>query len=95
MIIAVDFDGTLMDGNGAPNYVMFRRLKNEQRQGNAVILWSCRSGERLKEALQFCARYGLVFNAVNDNVPETLARLRCNPRKIYADVYIDDKAVSP
>lgn len=94
MIIAVDFDGTLQI-SGKPNLQLFEMLKMQERQGNAVILNTCRHGQRLADAVQFCARYGLRFHAVNENLPQAVAMLGYNPRKIYADVYIDDKAIKP
>ncbi len=94
MIIAVDFDGTLQIG-GKPNLSLIEMLKANQRQGNAVILNTCRHGKSLTDAVQFCARYGLRFHAVNENLPQAVAMLGFNPRKIYADIYIDDKAIKP
>lgn len=94
MIIAVDFDGTLMVGN-EPNTVLIRQLISEQKRGNVVILWTCREGESLQEALRFLCRFGLVPNAVNQNVPQVISRIGRNPRKIFADVYIDDKNMPP
>ena len=38
-------------------------------------------------------KFGLKFNAINQNVPEGIKRLGNDSRKIFADVYIDDKAV--
>lgn len=94
MIIAVDFDGTLLDDKGAANAGLFRWLTARQRAGDKIILWTCRSGGRLEEAVAFCAKNGLRFNHINENAPETIARLKYNPRKVLADVYIDDKAVN-
>lgn len=94
MIVAVDFDETLSI-RGKPNLPLIEQLKARQRNGDAVILHTCRHGKRLAEAVQFCAGYGLRFHAVNENLPQTVAMLGYNPRKIYADVYIDDKAVKP
>lgn len=92
MIIAVDFDDTLRI-KGKPNEALFNRLIAEQRKGNTVILWTCRSGESLTRAIRFCAECGLRFNYINDNSVETIRRMCGNPRKVYADVYIDDKAI--
>ena len=77
------------------NDAIIGSLIQRQKQGDAIILWTCRSGKRLSEAVQRCRRNGLTFNAVNENMPETIKRLGHNPRKIYADIYIDDKAVKP
>ena len=98
-IIAVDFDGTLCYGEwpelGAPNIGLIRRLQLWQSQGNKLILWTCRAGEALEKALLWCQEQNLRFDAVNDNLPETVAFYGNNSRKITCDYYIDDKAVLP
>lgn len=98
-IIAVDFDGTLCrecyPEIGAPNLPLIFMLKQQRRQGVKLILWTCRCGERLEEALLWCAGHGLSFDAVNNNVPETLEAYGTEARKISADVYIDDRACLP
>ena len=91
MIIAVDYDGTL-ENNGVMNHALIRKLKASQKAGNAVILWTCRNGARLNEAVSNLRKAGFAPNRVNDNMPEIIARLG-NTRKVYADIYIDDKAV--
>jgi len=94
MIIAVDFDETLQIA-GNPNIPLFRSLISKQKQGNAIILNTCRQGKRLDEAVVFCLKNGLRFNAINRNIPDIIRRFGYDPRKIYADMYIDDKAVKP
>lgn len=94
MIIAVDFDNTISVKN-KPNKQLIEYLINRQQMGDILILNTCRKGKRLTEAVQFCSKYGLSFNAVNDNIPAVVIMLGYNPRKIYADLYIDDKAVKP
>lgn len=91
MIIAVDYDGTL-ERNGMMNRALISRLKAAQRNGDAVILWTCREGKSLMDALRALKSSGFVPNAVNENAPEGIRRLGYNSRKILADVYIDDKA---
>lgn len=91
MIIAVDFDGTLFDG-GKLNRGLIAQLKNAQRGGNTVILWTCREGKTLAEALRALHGAGFFPTCVNTNAPETIRRLHRDSRKIFADVYIDDKA---
>ena len=92
MIIAVDFDDTLCV-NGAPNIPLIQKLKQAQRSGSVVILWTCRDGARLSEAISFLKTNGFVPNAVNCNTPESIRRLGHDSRKIFADIYIDDKAI--
>lgn len=90
MIIAVDFDGTLCI-EGRPNLMLFARLRASQQAGNIVILWTCREGKRLSEAVAFCRKHGLIPNCVNCNHPSGVAIMGHNSRKVYADLYIDDK----
>lgn len=91
MIIAVDYDGTLVS-NGVPNMPLISRLRSRQRQGDIVILWSCRGGKSLQEAVEMLHKFGLVPNYINCNCPQAIRMLGHDPRKIYADVYIDDRA---
>ena len=91
MIIAVDFDDTLQV-NGQPNTQLIARLKREQKNGNTVILWTCRVGKSLQEAVSFLNVCGFRPNYINSNAAEAIRRYGSDPRKIYADLYIDDKA---
>ena len=103
-IVAVDFDCTLTltDDNypecGPVNSVAVSLLKEFRRNGGKVILWTCRYGDALDMAVELCREHGLEFDAVNDNLPEQSAKWRQShpnakmSRKIYADMYIDDKA---
>jgi hypothetical protein len=97
MIYAVDFDSTLSFGEwpavGPVNKELVDFLLRRQMMGDKVILWTCRAGKPLKDAVDFCREYGLVFDAVNDNLPEIVEKYGSNSRKITCDVYIDDRAV--
>ena len=97
-IIAVDFDGTLSLGEwpgvGPPNIAIIRQLQERKGAGSKIILWTCRSGEALSNALDWCRLMGIEFDAVNENLPEVLAAWgNKDTRKIFADEYWDDKAV--
>lgn len=98
IIYAVDFDGTLCESEfpkiGAPNTALIQHLIKRRSEGNKVILWTCRVNEKVKEAIDWCKGFGLEFDAVNSNLPEVLAKWGGESRKIYADVYIDDKAIN-
>lgn len=95
-IYAVDFDGTLCEsvwpGIGSPNTALIKHLIKRRREGNKVILWTCRCGSRLEEAVSWCRNYDLEFDAVNENLSEMVKLFGNDSRKIFADVYIDDKA---
>lgn len=98
-IIAVDFDKTLSMVRypevGEPNTRLFKYLIEEQKKGAKIILNSCRTGDVLKKAVIFCNDNGLIFDAINDNVDTMIETYGNNPRKISADMYIDDKAYKP
>ena len=90
MIVAVDYDGTL-ELNGKLNMPLIASLRAAQRRGDTVILWTCREGKRLQEALLALRGAGFRPQLVNQNAPEAIRKLGHDPRKIYADLYIDDK----
>jgi len=48
----------------------------------------------LEEAVAWCERHGLMFDAVNDNLPERVAKYGGDTRKVSADEYWDDLAVT-
>lgn len=96
MVIAVDFDGTLCTEEwpeiGRPNEPLIDWLKKCRRRGDKVILWTCREGKLLEDAVRWCAEMGLTFDAHNANLPERIAKYGSDCRKIGADLYIDDRA---
>ena len=95
--IAIDFDGCLCENDwpeiGAPHMDVITAAIDEKKNGAALILWTCRVGERLGEALAWCAGFGLEFDAVNANLPERIAAYQNDCRKVNADEYWDDRAV--
>jgi hypothetical protein len=98
MIIAVDFDGTIVEnrypaiGHEIPFAV--RTLKMLQEEGHFLILWSCREEEELDAALDWCRERGLEFYAVNKDFPEENEKENLSfTRKIKADMFIDDRNV--
>ena len=61
--------------------------------GAGLILWTCREGELLQQALDACAKWGLHFDAVNESLPSWIAAFGTCPRKVGASEYWDDRAV--
>lgn len=99
LIYAVDFDGTLCTnawpGIGEPNLKLIDDLRLLRVCGHKVILWTCREGMSLVDAIVWCADHGLFFDTVNDNLETIKEEFGGNSRKIVADFYIDDKASEP
>lgn len=98
-VYAVDFDGTLSLGKypktGEPNKRLIEMLKEKRENGDKLILWTCRDGKDLEEAVEYCKKEGLEFDAVNDNLEESKEFLGGNPRKVFAHEYIDDLGIEP
>jgi len=94
MVIAIDFDGTIVEHKypdiGKEMLFAFETMKELQKQKHQLILWTYRSGKELDEAIEFCRERGIEFYAVNKNYPEEQYDERIS-RKIQAEVYIDDR----
>ncbi|MFV0390497.1 MAG: BT0820 family HAD-type phosphatase [Paludibacteraceae bacterium] len=95
MVIAVDFDGTIVKHEypaiGKEIPFAIDTLKKLQAEGHhQLILWTVREGELLDEAVEFCRKRGLEFYAVNSNYP-TEENVENQPRKINAELFIDDR----
>lgn len=94
-IVAIDFDGTI----AKTRYPIIlepipesRYMKKWQKAGHKLILWTCREGQHLTEAVEWCQReLGVVFDRVNENLPEVIESFKNDPRKIVCDYFLDDK----
>ena len=93
--IAIDFDGCLCSNMypdiGAPYWNVICAAIQEQIAGAKLILWTCREGDDLQAAVDACSRWGLQFDAINENLPERIAYYGNDCRKIGADEYWDDR----
>ncbi len=93
MVIAVDFDGTIVEHEypaiGKPIPFAIETLLQLQKDGHKLILWTVREESLLLEAIDYCAERGLYFYAVNANYPgEEKGKAA---RKLGADLFIDDR----
>lgn len=84
--IAIDFDGCICTNAfpniGAPNRSVIDKAIAEQAAGAGLILWTCREGELLQQALDACAQWGLHFDAVNESPPPGLLPLAPAPERL-------------
>ena len=99
MIIAVDFDGVLVQSAfpkiGEPDHEMVDLVRLLiQKPDVEVVLWTSRVDQPLEDAVAWCERMGLTFDAINDNAPSNkrkFGKLYPNgTRKVYAVYYLDD-----
>ncbi len=97
MKIAVDFDGTIVEHRypqiGEEMLFAFETLKQLQKHGHQLILWTFRYGKELEEAVEYCRKKGLEFYAVNKSYPEEEFDIETVSRKLDADIFIDDRNV--
>lgn len=93
-IIAVDFDGTLCENSwpdiGPENDDVINYILYRQKLGAKIILWTNRTGIYLERAVAWCSDRGLIFDAVNENLPEAVKEYGHDSRKIFADEFLDD-----
>ena len=95
MIIAVDFDGTIVEHEypkiGKEKIFATETLRQLINDGHRLILWTVREGELLDEAVEWCRQRGVEFYAVNKDFPEeNISKNEPFSRKIKADVWIED-----
>lgn len=96
MIIAVDFDGTIVEHKypeiGPEVPFATETLRMLIRDRHQLILWSVREGRLLDEAIQWCRDRGVEFWAVNRDFPEEdITRNENFARKLRVDLFIDDR----
>lgn len=96
MLIAIDFDGTLVEHKypeiGKEIPFAFETLKRLQADGHRLILWSVREGRLLDEAVAYCRERGVEFYAINRDYPEEeKGSNRHYSRKLKVDLFIDDR----
>ena len=104
-IIAIDYDGTLFTGShpdrGDPRLNVINKVKEFKKTGSCeVILWTCRDSGSLQEAIDRCKEQGILFDAINSNAPAQVQYMRKElergdvfaTRKIFADIYVDDRS---
>lgn len=94
--IAVDFDGTIVEHQypdiGKEMLFAFHTLKELEKRGARLILWTFRAGKELDDAIEYCRKNGVEFYAVNNSYPEEVFDQSIS-RKIDADIFIDDKNI--
>lgn len=103
-IVAIDYDSTLFKGSypekGDPILKVIKKIKEFKSNGAEIVLWTCREGWTLQEAMERCKEQGIEFDAVNDNAPSQtkymVEKLKEGSifahRKIFADIYVDDRS---
>ena len=98
MIYAIDFDGTIVEHAYPdickPIYNMLEIIRKLKEDGHSLILWTCRYGEKLEEAKTWLKEQKVYdcFDAFNENLPAQKEYFGNDTRKVFANVYVDDRA---
>jgi hydroxymethylpyrimidine pyrophosphatase-like HAD family hydrolase len=92
MIIAIDFDGTLHDGEdwpaiGQPLPYAIKVMQQLKEDGHDLIIWSCREGRYGVDMVNWIIEHQIPFDRINEHAPNDFPY---ESRKIYSDIYIDD-----
>jgi hypothetical protein len=95
MVIAVDFDGTVVEHKypniGLERYKAIETLRALKNAGHVIIIWTCRFDDDLDVVEDWFKEKGFMPDGFNVN-PSTFPY---PTRKIYADVYFDDRSFPP
>lgn len=93
LTIAIDFDGTIVT-HAYPKLGIdmggLKVLHKIQERGHNIILFTMRSGNELKEAVEYLNQNGIKLFGINSN--QTQGSWTNSP-KVYANIYIDDAAL--
>ena len=71
-IVAIDFDGTIVEdtwptiGNLRPD--VLRVIKRLRDNGDNIVIWTCRQGKDLSDAIKFLDKNDIPYDAINENV---------------------------
>lgn len=103
LIIAIDFDGTIVEhkfpliGQLLPGAK--ENINKWFKQGHRIIVWTCRNQSEpqhpewteapISAVKEFLDRNEINYTTINSDVPDLGFWLQA--RKVYADVYIDDR----
>lgn len=97
LIFAIDFDGTIVRddyphvGDLIPEAA--EAIRELKRMGHQVIIWTCREGPARDAMIYFLKQQEIPYDRVNEHVPEQIQRYGADPRKIFANYYIDDRSI--
>jgi hypothetical protein len=91
-VVAVDLDGTVLNDEypniGKPIDGMREELEALRQCGWKIVIWTVRDNDA--EVSSKLKEYGIPFDHINEN-PWGPPK---QSRKIYADVYLDDRALT-
>lgn len=98
LIFAIDMDGTIVENTwpevGADLPMAELTIRALAAKGHHLILWTCRTGVHLERAVSWFKDKGIKV-VINDDTWQTKRWMGPGNRKIFADVYLDDRSFPP
>lgn len=96
IIICIDFDDTIVETNKDFSINKLRENAKEvinkwYMLGAYIIIWTCRTDETQLTAELFLKENGILYDKINEQSVYTSIEWPGNSRKVYGDIYIDDK----
>lgn len=98
MILAIDFDGTIVTDRfpsvGELRPGAKRCINLLHSEGYYIIIWTCRTQNKALEVAQFLQENGIHFDKINESSPMNVEKYSgIDTRKVYADLYVDDRGL--
>ena len=95
LVISIDFDGVIVEDAWPEVGDIIPGARETIRKwydvdGHWIIINSCRTGDELEAMIGVLNYYKIPFDAINENLAWRIAQYGTDPRKIGADIYIDD-----
>lgn len=94
---AIDFDGTIAY-DAYPNIGELipgakETMAKIRELGGQIVIWTCRTDEALENAIKFLADNGIEYDKFNESFDHNVNLYGNDTRKVYADIYIDDRSL--
>ena len=94
LVISIDFDGVIVTDKwpdiGDPIPGAIETINEWYDAGYWIIINSCRDHKEKADMTVWLQRAGVRYHAMNENLVWRIAQYGTDPRKIGADIYIDD-----
>jgi ribonucleotide monophosphatase NagD (HAD superfamily) len=95
---AIDFDGTIVTDGVFPEIGTLlphakRVMEKIVQHGGRIAIWTCRSGFRQELVREWLIEHEIPFLTLNEPFPEVVQVYGETGRKIFADLYIDDRSL--
>lgn len=96
--IAIDFDGTITHYAPHPELGEIREeavrvIKRIRDEGGKICIWTCRCDDDEQRVIDYLARHGIEYDIFNEPFEDMCSFFGGNPRKVCAEIYIDDKSL--